>query len=129
MSEPLQARHAGVAVKVFPVSDIGYNPYTTVLATSGKLIDQAAQMVAAVREGWRSYLDDSKPTNDRMHALNPGMDLATFTEVADAQKPFIETNAGLGTMTAQRWEDLIAQLKDVGNIPQIIPAQDCFRSL
>ena len=35
MSEPLQARHAGVDVKVFPVADIGYNPYTTVLATSG----------------------------------------------------------------------------------------------
>ena len=35
MSEPLQAKHAGVDVKVFPVADIGYNPYTTVLATSG----------------------------------------------------------------------------------------------
>ncbi len=35
VSEPLAARRKGVAVKVFPVSDIGYNPYTTVLAASG----------------------------------------------------------------------------------------------
>jgi NitT/TauT family transport system substrate-binding protein len=129
MSEPLQARHAGVEVKVFPVSDIGYNPYTTVLATSGKLVDQAAPVVAAVREGWRAYLDDPKPTNARMHDLNPGMDLATFAEVSGAQKPFIETGVGLGTMTAERWETLISQLKDLGDIPQAIPAQDCFRLL
>jgi hypothetical protein len=30
-------------------------------------------------------------------------------------------------MTAGRWETLIAQLKDLGDIPQAIPAQDCFR--
>jgi NitT/TauT family transport system substrate-binding protein len=129
MSEPLQARHSGVDVKVFPVSDIGYNPYTTVLATSGKMIDSetVAPMVAAVREGWRAYLDDAKPTNQHMHDLNPGMELAAFAEISDAQKPFIETDAGLGTMTAQRWETLVAQLKDLGDIPQAIPAQDCFR--
>src|SRR5581483_1152023 len=82
MSEPLQARHAGVDVTVFPVADIGYNPYTTVLAASGAQISRDAglvkSMVSAVREGWRSYLDNSKPTNTRMHERNPSMDLATF---------------------------------------------------
>ncbi|MGH9592429.1 MAG: ABC transporter substrate-binding protein, partial [Bryobacteraceae bacterium] len=128
-SEPLQARHGGVAVKVFPVSDIGYNPYTTVLATSGKMLgtETVAPMVAAVSEGWRAYLDDPTSTNEHMHELNPGMDLATFAEISGAQKPFIETAAGLGTMTTERWETLIAQLKDLGDIPQTIPATDCFR--
>ena len=37
MSEPLAGEREGVAVKCFPVSDIGYNPYTTVLAGSGEL--------------------------------------------------------------------------------------------
>ena len=90
MSEPLQAKHAGVDVQVFPVADLGYNPYTTVLATSGAQLksdpDRAKSMVAAVREGWRAYLDDPQPTNERMHALNPSMDAAAFAEVADAQK-------------------------------------------
>jgi NitT/TauT family transport system substrate-binding protein len=129
MSEPLQAKHSGVDVKVFPVADIGYNPYTTVLATGGAQLksnpDRAAAMVAAVRDGWRAYLDDSKPTNTRMHELNPSMDDAAFAEVAEAQKSFIETVV-LGSMTAERWTTLITQLAELGDIPQAIPAQDCF---
>ncbi len=64
-----------------------------------------------------------------MHDLNPGMDLATFAEVSDAQKPFIDTGTGLGTMTTERWDTLISQLKELGDIPQTIPAQECFRLL
>src|SRR6185436_16252896 len=67
ISEPLQARHAGAEVTVFPVANIGYNPYTTVLATSGEQLKsdpkRAAAMVAAVREGWRDYLDNPAATN------------------------------------------------------------------
>jgi NitT/TauT family transport system substrate-binding protein len=132
MSEPLQARHAGAQVTVFPVADIGYNPYTTVLATSGAYlksdVDRANKMVAAVRDGWRAYLDNPESTNTKMHDLNPSMDAAAFAEVAEAQKSFIET-AQLGTMTPDRWTTLIGQLKDLGDIPQAIPAQDCFRNL
>ncbi len=119
-SEPLAAMHAGVAVKVFPISDSGYNPYTTVLATHGNPQHHdytiALAMVAAIREGWQQYLASPAATNAKMHALNPSMDLTTFAEVAEAQKPYIET-ANLGTMTAARWETLIAQLKDLGDIP------------
>jgi NitT/TauT family transport system substrate-binding protein len=135
VSEPLAARRKGVDVKVFPVADIGYNPYTTVLATSGDALRKnpatAKAMVSAVRDGWRSYLDDPKPTNDRMGQMNPSMDAETFVEVAAAQKPFIETadtaRDGLGTMSKQRWETLIQQLKELGDIPQVISADDCFR--
>lgn len=137
MSEPLQAKKAGAKVTVFPVADVGYNPYTTVLATSGKYLkDNAATVegiVAAVRSGWRTYLANPKPTNDKMHELNPSMDAATFAEVAEAQKPFIENedtaNAGLGSMTKERWEKLIGQLQGLGDIPQSIPAEDCFRAV
>jgi NitT/TauT family transport system substrate-binding protein len=130
MSEPLQAKHAGVDVKVFPVADAGYNPYTTVLATSGDALrkdqDRAKAMVAAVREGWRQYLSDPAPTDMKMNALNPSMDLKTFAEVAEAQKSFIEAPT-LGAMTKDRWETLIAQLKDLGDIPQALPVEDCFK--
>jgi NitT/TauT family transport system substrate-binding protein len=136
-SEPIAARRKGVAVKVFAVSEIGYNPYTTVLAVSGESLrknpDTAKAMVAAVREGWRSYLDDPKAVNQQMNQLNPTMDLDTFAEVAEVQKPFIETEAtrrnGLGTMSRERWETLIGQFKQLGDISQTIPAEDCFRLL
>jgi len=114
------------------VADIGYNPYTTVLATSGAQLksdpDRAKSMVAAVREGWRAYLNDPGPTNAKMHDLNPSMEAAAFAEVAEAQKPYIEAGE-LGSMTAERWTTLIGQLAELGDIPQAMPAQDCFRNL
>jgi NitT/TauT family transport system substrate-binding protein len=131
-AEPLQAKRLGVDVTVFPVSDIGYNPYTTVLATSGDVLrkspDMAKNIVAAAREGWRIYLNNAAPTNQRMHALNPSMDAASYAEIADAQKSLIESNP-LGGMTKQRWDTLAAQLKELGDIPQAPPADQCFREL
>ena len=137
VSEPLQAKRAGVAVQTFPVADIGYNPYTTVLATSGESLranpDRARAMTTAVREGWRAYLDSPHATNDRMRQLNPSMNAETFAEVAEAQAPLIETaetkSAGLGSMTAARWEALIAALKELGDIDGSVSAADCFRSV
>jgi len=136
-SEPIAARRKGAAVKVFAVSQIGYDPYTTVLAVSGESLrknpDRAKAMVAAVREGWRAYLDDPKAANQQMNQLNPTMDAQTFAEVAEVQKPFIETDAarrnGLGTMSHERWETLIGQFKELGDISQTIPAGECFRVL
>src|SRR3954453_8038367 len=70
-SEPIAARRKGAKVKTFAVSEIGYNPYTTVLAVSGEFLrknpDAAKAMVAAVREGWRAYLDDPKAVNQQMN--------------------------------------------------------------
>jgi NitT/TauT family transport system substrate-binding protein len=124
-------------VTVFPVADVGYNPYTTVLATNGKYLRDnmglVEQMVSAVRDGWRAYLDDPKPTNAKMNALNPSMNTATFAEVAEAQKPFIVNDAtpasALGSMTRDRWEKLIGQLQGLGDIPAAIPPDDCFRTM
>jgi NitT/TauT family transport system substrate-binding protein len=131
-AEPLQARRRGVEVKVFPVSDIRYNPYTTVLATHGDMLrknpELAKGMVMAAREGWRSYLDNAAPTNQRMQALNPTMDAASFSEIAEAQKGLVEANV-LGGMTKERWDTLAAQLRDLGDIPQATAAEQCFRDL
>jgi NitT/TauT family transport system substrate-binding protein len=137
MSEPLTARHMGADVQVFPVAEIGYNPYTTVLATSGdflrKDLERAQAMVAAVREGWRRYVDNAEPVNQRMNKMNPSMPLDVFAEVAEAQKSLIETDEtrrnGLGSMTNERWQTLIAQLRDLGDIPKSLSADECFRTL
>ena len=45
------------------------------------------------------------------------MDAETFADVAEAQKPLIEAPV-LGTMTAERWDTLAQQLKDLGDAPQ-----------
>ena len=136
-SEPLIAKRQGADVQVFPISDIGFNPYTDVMATSGVLLrskpDMVKSMVAAAREGLRTYLNNPHPTNLRMQQLNPTMPLDLFAETAEVQKPLIETDAtrsnGLGVMTKERWETLIMQLKNLGDIENAPAAEDCFRSL
>ncbi len=68
-----------------------------------------------------------------MNQLNPSMAPEVFAEVADAQKPFIETEDtrrnGLGSMTEERWQTLIAQLQELGDIQKAPAAAECYRAL
>ena len=135
VSEPLAARKKGVKVRVFPVGELGYNPYTTVLAVSGENLrkdpETSKRIVAAVREGWQAYLVEAATANTKMRELNPSMDAETFSTVALAQKPFIlagdATHDGLGMMTKARWEALGKQLQELGDVPQAPRPEDCFR--
>lgn len=136
-SEPLAARKIGIEPQVFLIAESGYNPYTTVLATSQQYLNSNPKvvqaMVAAVREGWQRYLADPSETNAIMARLNPTMDLQTFAASAEAQKPLIETeltrSKGLGTMTQQRWQELIDQLLELKVIDKPVSASECFVNL
>ena len=132
--EPILARKAGLEVQTFLVADSGYNPYTTVLVTSGDYLREhpgrVKAMVRAVREGWRAYLDDPAPANEAMNVINPTMDLETFAQSAEAQVELIETEEtkklGLGAMTKKRWATLGQQLVEAGVINEAPPADECF---
>lgn len=118
-SEPLSAERAGLQVKTFLVGESGYNPYATVLATTWQHLEanprQVGRMVAAVRAGWGAYLKDPAPTNAGMAELNKAMDLATFNASAAAQQALIQTPGlpRLGAMSAQRWQTLVEQLREI----------------
>ena len=118
-SEPLAAKKAGINVKTFLIADSGYNPYTTVLATTRENLqqnpEQVKKMIAAVRAGWSEYLLNPDPTNRAMSVINKAMDAQTFADSAAAQKPLIvpDHNAPLGSMTTQRWQTLIDQLLSI----------------
>jgi NitT/TauT family transport system substrate-binding protein len=135
-SEPLAAKKIGIEPRTFLIAEAGYNPYTTVLATSESFLNQnpdlVKRMVRAAREGWEAYLADPTQANQHMQKLNPTMDSETFAASAEAQRPLIATDEtaqrGLGTMTAQRWQTLIEQLVDLAVIPQAIPAEQLFQN-
>jgi len=118
-SEPLTAARAGLAVDTFLIADSGYNPYTTVLVTTRQHLeqnpDEVRRMVAAVRAGWESYLEDPAPTNAKMGALNKAMDEQTFRESAVAQVPLIRTaeTGKVGEMSLERWQTLVGQLREL----------------
>lgn len=131
-SEPLAAEKAGIKVKNFMVADSGYNPYTTVLVTTREHLqknpEQVNAIVASTRAGWTSYLQDPTPTNTKMAQLNKAMDQQTFLISAQTQKALIETKDGskLGSMTAQRWQTLVAQLREINMIKTAVPADQLF---
>lgn len=129
-AEPIAARRAGANPQVFPISDIGYNPYAGVIFTRRQLLDthpeRVAALVRAARRGWQAYLDDPGPANRAMQALNPTMDPETFAAAAAIQKPLIlpegQAPATLGRMSLIRWQQLAAQLRELGLIDSIVPA-------
>lgn len=133
-SEPLAAEKQGVLPKTFLVKETGYNPYTCVLATSGQYLrdhpEQVKAMVAAVREGWEAYMADPTKANAEMLRLRPDFDEITMLESARAQQPLILTeqsqSSGIGLMTRERWETLIGQLKELGDIQQAPDPQACY---
>ena len=136
-SEPVLARQQGSDPKTFLVAEAGYNPYTTVLATSGAYLRQhpevARKLVEAVREGWLTYLADPSQANAVMQSRNKTMDARTFAESAGAQRPLIETaetdRSGLGAMTEARWQTLGQQLVELKVTAKAPPAAECFRNL
>lgn len=130
-SEPLSAEKAGAKVKNFLVADEGFNPYVVVLATTEKTFKNHPELVkkfvAASREGWLAYLKSPQATNEYMATLNKSLDLETFKKSTEAQKPMIEKPGEiLGSMTMNRWNTLIQQMKDLGLIKNPLKAEDLF---
>jgi NitT/TauT family transport system substrate-binding protein len=136
-SEPLVAKKIGIEPQTFLISDSGYNPYTTVLATRESYLKAnpkiVKSMIDAAREGWESYLADPTRTNQHMSNLNPTMDAQTFKESAEAQKPLIQTadtkRLGLGAMTRERWQTLGQQLLELKVIAKPSDPESAFSEL
>ncbi|MDG2045720.1 MAG: ABC transporter substrate-binding protein [Halioglobus sp.] len=134
-SEPLTAVAAGLKIKTFLVADSGYNPYTTVLATTSERWTSSPSeikaMIAAVRSGWNNYLEKPAHTNSAMQALNKAMSAETFGQSAQAQKELIrtKTTAHIGEMTLARWQTLGDQLLDLKIIQNPVSAKDLFIDL
>lgn len=117
-SEPLAARREKMLTKTFLISESGFNPYLAVVIIHEDTVknnpDLVKHFVEATQKGWKSYLAHPESTNTLMQKLNPSLDLATFNEVSNLQKHFIENEdtakKGLGIMTQARWQALYDQL-------------------
>jgi len=133
-AEPIAARRQGADPQVFLIAESGFNPYAAVVITTGARArgetQRVADFVAALREGWRGYLDDPTQTNALMGQLNKEMDAETFRLGAAAQQPLIEDafakQYGVGAMSLERWATLGKQLQELGLIDAPPAPQDCF---
>ncbi len=117
-SEPFLVQKEGAEPLNLMVSDIGFNPYTSVLITRAEVIEKQPElvrrMVEACRLGWRKYLDEPEKTNEHIHSLNKEMGLEILAFGTRTLKPLCEAGLSspdkLGEMTTERWQTLAEQL-------------------
>jgi NitT/TauT family transport system substrate-binding protein len=119
-SEPL-ILPSNLSITIFKVRDIGFNPYTTVVAVHEDFLKSKPQMVKSVtqmfQEGWLKYLKDPQKANQFMLKSNPFQSLELFSKGADLQKSLIWPSGDpklLGKMELPRWQALLDQMREAG---------------
>jgi NitT/TauT family transport system substrate-binding protein len=134
-SEPFMAQQAGVQVRNLMMSEIGYNPYASVLIATEDFVaknpDLAKRMVLACVEGWQKYLEDGKQTNEYIHQQNrEGITLEALTFGVEKLKslclPAGFDPSKLGAMTSERWTTLTQQLQDLHLISNKVQASQAY---
>jgi NitT/TauT family transport system substrate-binding protein len=112
---PFVLKHqAGIDVKSFLLSDVGYNPYSSIVTVSQKLIDQKPQavqcLVDASRKGWSDFLKDPKLAFAEIQKIAPenSPELLNYTLETIRKYHIVETDDtardGIGAMTDARWK-------------------------
>lgn len=134
-SEPYIARKQGGHPRVLMLSDLGFNPYTSLLFTSESLLASkeslVRRMVEACERGWQHYLRSPAETNRYIAGLNPEMDLDILLFGARAIRPLAESEhtarQGLGTMSLDRWTTLEKQLVETDQLkPHSVVVEEVF---
>jgi len=132
-SEPFTAKEQGGDPQTMMVSDVGFNPYASVLITNEKTIREQPElvrsMVAASVKGWNKYLADPKATNDAIHAMNSSMSPAALQFGATAMAPLCQVGKGehLCQMTLDRWQTLVSQIEEIDDIKRgSVKPEECF---
>jgi NitT/TauT family transport system substrate-binding protein len=123
-SEPFIAKKQGGDPHVLMVSQLGFNPYTSLVFTHDDRVreeaDLVGRMVAASIRGWGKYIDAPDQTNAYIHKINPEMDLDILAYGAKAIVPLVldpvSEREGIGTMSRERWQTLADQLVDSGQL-------------
>ena len=137
-SEPLVAAARGAKPRTLMVSDLGFNPYSSVLVTRQELCETEADLVErfvrATRRGWQAYLQDPVPANEAILAANPEMDVDILTKSFESIRPLCQppdaSTKVLGSMTAERWRTLHTQLVELKLLPPDGPTpEDAFEKV
>ncbi len=118
-SEPYLAEKAGAKPRSLMVSDLGFNPYASVLIAEAKTIerqtDTVRRMARACQQGWEHYLLDPAATNRRIAELNSEMSLEILQYGAAALPDLCDPgDAPFGAMNDERWQTLAIQMHEVG---------------
>lgn len=135
-AEPLLAEQQGVDVTPLMVSELGWNPYSSVLLTTGELIRDnptlVRDVVQATQQGWRTYLTSPSAANEKILAANHHGMTAEVLDFGVKQLPGLAMPDGatiesVGGMSLSRWKTLVEQMTKLGIVdPEDVKAEDCF---
>ncbi|EKD42038.1 MAG: hypothetical protein ACD_73C00361G0001 [uncultured bacterium] len=133
-SEPVIAKEKGVNTRCLMASETGFNPYTSILVTTEKVIqempDVVEQIAKATAIGWRMYWENPLKANDLILGVNRNMDRKILAEGALKLKPLIQGDLKspdlIGSMSMERWKTLYDQLKEVGLIKKDFDLNNVF---
>lgn len=135
-AEPFLAQEAGAEVKTFMVSELGWNPYSSVLVTRGDLIREKPELVAAfvkaTQKGWQTYVSEPTEGNKAILAANQhGMTAGALEFGSKAlvtlARPDEMPLAEVGKMSAERWKSLVDQMSEMKLIePGSVKYEECF---
>ncbi|MBI3837330.1 MAG: ABC transporter substrate-binding protein [Planctomycetia bacterium] len=123
-SEPFVARKQGGDPKVLMLSDLGFNPYTSLLFTHDAQLKEGPEivgkMVAASIRGWAKYIESPDDANGAIHRANPEMGLDILAFGAQKLRPLVldpvAEQQGIGTMSFSRWQTLADQLVETDQL-------------
>jgi NitT/TauT family transport system substrate-binding protein len=133
-SEPFIAEQQGGDPHVLMVSELGFNPYASLLITRSDTVDAKPQLVAAMvrasKQGWQTYLESPEKTNVAIHQQNEEMGLEILdygaTVLKDLCLPDAMPAAQLGDMTLQRWTQLRDQLAEIDLVDKNLDVSKAF---
>lgn len=135
-NEVRQAEEAGVPVNFMPYSESGFNPYNDVMFTSKDYFDshqdELKTFLEASMTGWHDYMTDidvATKANEAILEANSEQSPESVWFAWDAQRKFVATGDGIkqiGAMTEDRWNTLIAQLTELGQITKPVTAGELY---
>jgi len=135
-AEPLLAQQQGIEVRILMVSELGWNPYSSVLVTTGKLIrenpDLVRRVVLATQEGWKLYLQQPEGANEAILQANEhGMTAEVLRFGYEGLKALAIPDGWslekVGEMERGRWEELVSQMVELGLADDgLVKAEACF---
>ncbi|MBV8936727.1 MAG: ABC transporter substrate-binding protein [Alphaproteobacteria bacterium] len=136
-SEPFTIEAQGVKPVVLLLADAGYSSYGSLIQTSGKLVQEKADLVQrfvdASIEGWYSYLyGDPAPANALIKRDNGEMTdallaygIAKLKEYGIVDSGNAKTD-GIGAMTEKRWQEFFETMAGAGVYPKDLDFRQAF---
>lgn len=135
-SEPLLAQQQGVEVKTLMLSDLGWNPYSSVLVTTGKMIREQPQLVRnvvlATQRGWHQFLHDPQRANAALlEANSEGMTAEVlefgYRGLKELAMPDGMALRQVGAMRQERWQQMVDQMIEMGLVDASkVKAEECY---